>query len=247
MSIDLLRPDATLVLPCGRDRLLRYLPKGGRVAEIGVFKGKFSAKILSRTKPSRLTLVDAWDTGVERGHIPRLKRLEAARFDKLATSLPRRLKWRSPATRIESCRSLSVPAADRYPDGELDWIYIDADHSYEGALADLRAWAPKLREDGLILGHDFTDQTDSFGVIRAVADFVGATEYRFLCLTTDYFPTFVLSRSLTGTTERFLRALFGAERFLYQLDSKAVLSVHHSRYKRGDSKTGVLSDFLPPA
>ncbi|NNG03050.1 MAG: class I SAM-dependent methyltransferase, partial [Inquilinus sp.] len=175
----------------------------------------------------------------------KLKQLEAARFDKLAKSLPRSLKLHSPFSRIEACRSLSVPAADRYPDGEIDWIYIDADHSYEGALADLRAWAPKLREDGLILGHDFTDQADSFGVIRAVADFVASTDYRFLCLTTDYFPTFVLSRSMTGTTEKLLRSLFSSERFLYQLDTKAILSVHHQRYPRGASKTGVLSTFLP--
>ncbi len=37
----------------------------------------------------------------------------------------------------------------------LDWIYIDGDHSYKGALADLENWSPKVRKGGIISGHDY--------------------------------------------------------------------------------------------
>ncbi len=40
-----LEQGGTLLLPMFRERLLRYLPLGGRVAEIGVARGRFSSKI----------------------------------------------------------------------------------------------------------------------------------------------------------------------------------------------------------
>lgn len=37
----------------------------------------------------------------------------------------------------------------------VDYLYIDADHSYEGVMADLRAWVPHVRPGGLLLGDDY--------------------------------------------------------------------------------------------
>ena len=44
-----------------RLEMLGHMPKGGRVAEIGVWNGKFSASILDVTKPKELVLIDPWD------------------------------------------------------------------------------------------------------------------------------------------------------------------------------------------
>ncbi len=52
-----------------------------------------------------------------------------------------------------------------------DFVFIDGDHSYEGCLADLRAWWPKVKVGGRIAGHDHTH--DFPGVIRAVSEFFG--------------------------------------------------------------------------
>lgn len=48
----------------------------------------------------------------------------------------------------------SAEMAAHVDDGSLDFIFIDADHSTEGLLADLAAWRPKVREGGFVLGHD---------------------------------------------------------------------------------------------
>lgn len=37
----------------------------------------------------------------------------------------------------------------------LDFVFIDADHSHEGVRADIRDWSPKVREGGLVIGHDW--------------------------------------------------------------------------------------------
>ena len=40
------------------------------------------------------------------------------------------------------------------PDREIDLLFVDGDHSYEGALADLIRWAPKVKLNGYMLCHD---------------------------------------------------------------------------------------------
>lgn len=36
----------------------------------------------------------------------------------------------------------------------LDFVFIDADHTYGGVSADIRAWLPKIKRGGAICGHD---------------------------------------------------------------------------------------------
>jgi predicted O-methyltransferase YrrM len=63
----------------------------------------------------------------------------------------------------------SVLAAGHYKNESLDFIFIDADHTYEGVLADLCAWYPKLKPGCLMAGHDFN--SDWPGVVQAVDEF----------------------------------------------------------------------------
>ena len=37
----------------------------------------------------------------------------------------------------------------------IDYLYVDADHSYDGVRADLCAWVPFVKRGGLILGDDY--------------------------------------------------------------------------------------------
>jgi predicted O-methyltransferase YrrM len=66
-------------------------------------------------------------------------------------------------------RGNAAVLAGNVPDG-LDLLFIDGDHSYEGATADLSHYVPKLKPGGFLLMHDFTYDT----VQRAARDFFGA-------------------------------------------------------------------------
>lgn len=56
--------------------------------------------------------------------------------------------------------------------GEIDVLFIDGDHTYEGCKADIDAWYPQMAKDGVMLFHD-CDAT-SPGVVQAVHEFAEA-------------------------------------------------------------------------
>ena len=60
------------------------------------------------------------------------------------------------------------------PSGPLDLVFVDADHSYEGARADFERWGPLLRPGGHLLFHDAVDEgmwgTVYPGIQRLVAE-----------------------------------------------------------------------------
>lgn len=51
----------------------------------------------------------------------------------------------------------SVEAAPLVPDGICDVILIDGDHRTEHVIADIQGWTNKLKDGGLMCGHDGDD------------------------------------------------------------------------------------------
>lgn len=63
-------------------------------------------------------------------------------------------------------RMTTAEAATHIKDGSLDFVFIDADHSYEGVFNDIVNWAPKVKKGGAVMGHDI----DWDGVVKAVEE-----------------------------------------------------------------------------
>lgn len=61
----------------------------------------------------------------------------------------------------------TAEAAKLFPDDHFDFVFIDADHTYEGVKRDIEAWRPKVKN---FMGHDY-DHPDFPGVKRAVDEF----------------------------------------------------------------------------
>lgn len=66
----------------------------------------------------------------------------------------------------------SREAAKEVGEEVLDFVFIDADHSYEECLADIKLWTPKVRKGGLVSGHDYMHPNFP-GVARAVHEVFG--------------------------------------------------------------------------
>ncbi|MBS0205275.1 MAG: class I SAM-dependent methyltransferase [Planctomycetes bacterium] len=73
---------------------------------------------------------------------------------------------------VKPLRMKSVDAARLFDDGSLDCVFIDGDHSYENVIEDIRAWHPKLKPGGVMLGHDYSEQHWP-GVCQAVNECFG--------------------------------------------------------------------------
>merc|ERR1712194_950113 len=43
---------------------------------------------------------------------------------------------------------------DRVPDGSLDFVFIDGNHSFHAVAEDIRRWSAKVKPGGLVSGHD---------------------------------------------------------------------------------------------
>lgn len=62
-------------------------------------------------------------------------------------------------------KSNSNIAKDQIENNSIDLLFIDGDHSYEQCKRDIKNYWPKLKKDGVLLGHDYHRK---FGVMQAV-------------------------------------------------------------------------------
>jgi len=144
-------------------------------AEIGVFAGDMSRHLLERGDLT-LFMVDSWegDAAAYQGdsgdwHAQLSNEEQEAFFEKAKAAVL------FAGDRAKILRARSDAAAAQIADGSLDFVFIDADHSYEGCRADLAAWWPKVKPGGLFAGHDYENQDfPKFGVKRAVDAFAAA-------------------------------------------------------------------------
>lgn len=85
------------------------------------------------------------------------------------------------AMRLENRVDIRVADANTVEhDGGLDFVFIDGDHSIEGARKDHNCWGPRVRPGGLIIHHDMgngrplSTQWDSLAALRRSIDLTQA-------------------------------------------------------------------------
>ena len=95
-----------------------------------------------------ILVLDNWE------YIDSQKEIPESMFNELYETF---LKNISPVKHIITpIRELSWEGAKHYEDNTLDFIFIDAAHDYESVKKDINAWFPKLKQEGIIAGHDYT-------------------------------------------------------------------------------------------
>jgi hypothetical protein len=188
-----------LFCPTTRTKLLRLLPQGGEVAEIGVAGGDFSQDILTEARPRRLHLIDPWEHQVSAEYAKDPNNVSEGEQDHRFSAVLARFRAQIDDGLVKVHRDYSQDAAIFFGDRQLDWIYVDGMHTVDAAYNDLVTYSPKIREDGFILGHDYTNHVQAqqwnFGVVDAINRFVLEFDYEFVALTAEAFPTYVLTKS----------------------------------------------------
>lgn len=159
-----------------RNALLARLPKNAIVAELGVAEGEFSAKILAITDPLKLYLIDPWD-GEKFARYP----------EEFMDVVQRKFDHEISRERVIIQRGYSTQELQRFPDNFFDWIYIDTDHSYRTTVEELDLCRAKVKENGIIAGHDYVtggwQSKYRYGVVEAVHEFCMKHGWEMLYLT----------------------------------------------------------------
>jgi hypothetical protein len=163
-----------------RQTAIDLVRKNGVGAEVGVHIGDFSATILNLAKPKKLFLIDPWKYFEDPAYKDSMyggERVTQKDMDQRYEMVAKRFNREVGSGTVEIFREMSFDAAGRFQDGELDFVYVDGDHSYEGVSRDLKVFFPKVKVGGLIIGDDYNlGGWWKDGIVRAFNEFVVETK-----------------------------------------------------------------------
>ncbi len=158
--------------------LVDRIPNGGRFLEVGCWLGRstacFGLLAQQAQKEIEINVVDTF-TGTETEpckslHAPVLE-AHGGNLRKVFTA-----NMRACGVPARIFEGKSVDAASQFPDGSLDAVYLDGDHSSCGMWDDLKAWVPKVKPGGVICGDDYG--VDFPGVTEAVQSYFAKDRIR---------------------------------------------------------------------
>lgn len=151
--------------------------KGAKMAEVGTWKGRSLCSVHNVLKDNDMSVwaVDTF-TGTSSSEFE-IQAHAAARTSDIEAIFRENLDRFGLTDRVTVIKEKSVLAASLFPNKFFDIVFIDADHSYETALADIRAWWPKVKNGGILSGHDYM-----WGGVRKALE----TEFREDSIHTDW-------------------------------------------------------------
>lgn len=132
--------------------------------EIGSWKGRSSCfmgvEILNSGKKIKFDCIDTWLGSKNTKRL--ISNLEDILYQEFIQNI-------HPINGIiNPIRMTSSKASELYADLSLDFAFIDASHEYEDVMNDLTSWFPKIKNGGIIAGHDYPNVLE---VVQAVHDF----------------------------------------------------------------------------
>ena len=136
----------------------RLVKRGTTGCEIGVYKGNHALALLKRGV-SKLYLVDPYNYGEDFPY--------QANAETMTIAEKRVSKFKN---NVQFVRRHSDQAANFVPN-ELDFVYIDGDHSPSAVAADCELWYPKVKFGGIIGGHDINLPSVATAVSRFVTKY----------------------------------------------------------------------------
>jgi hypothetical protein len=188
-----------LILNVIREDILKLLNRETVCAEIGVAEGYFSRKILENEQPKKLHLIDPWEFQKRDDYSKDVNNVDNNVNQIRYNSIQMMFQDNVAKGQVTIHRDFSQNVVHQFEDNYFDWVYIDGLHSYEGVMQDLENFDKKVKEDGMIIGHDYANNFQSremeFGVIPAVNDFVKKKGYCIAFITAEPFPTYVIFKT----------------------------------------------------
>lgn len=117
--------------------------------ELGSFKGQFANTILNNWG-GKLLMVDVWR------ELPHQEYDDASNHKEHIDAYSQAMEnIKGFEDRAYMLRMKGEHACNLIDDRSLDFIYIDANHTYEAVKGDLKLWYSKVKVGGIVMGHDY--------------------------------------------------------------------------------------------
>src|SRR5579875_3089156 len=160
------------------DHVVARARDGAVFVEVGAYLGRSSLYLASRIQGSgkkiRLYVVDLWDGWIydDCSEPSPAEQEKASAFQNgdVFWHFIRNVRRAGVEDVICPLKMPSERAASLFEDGTLDFVFLDADHTYEAVRRDLEAWFPKIKRRGILGGHDYL-HPDFPGVRQAADEF----------------------------------------------------------------------------
>lgn len=144
------------------------------IAEIGVYRGEGSARLLAEFPEATVYMIDPWKESPPKSAYRKTRdgcaKLTQDEHDANYVAALNATKFAQDRTRIIRMPSVEAASEICFP---LCAAIIDGDHSYEAVKKDTEAYWPLIREGGMLCFHDFFHKR--FGVTEAATEFAAAT------------------------------------------------------------------------
>jgi|GEM_PF-4560300 len=136
------------------------------MCELGSWKGGSALVIASAikmygSKEAKLVCIDTWQAPDDTSETNALLSQEAKSKD-IQSIFKANITHMMFDEIVECLRGTSWDAMNHFDDQTFDLIFIDADHRYSFIREDLKNMAPKVKENGLFMGHDCLGYLDDF-------------------------------------------------------------------------------------
>lgn len=123
-----------------------------RMAEVGVYRGDFAVKLLESCESiEKYYMIDPW-RHLDHWNKPANESNDV--FERFLSETKTKTDFAAEKRII--LRGKTTEVIEEIPDGELDFAYIDGDHTLKGITIDLIRIYPKIRMGGWIGGDDFS-------------------------------------------------------------------------------------------
>ena len=122
------------------------------IVELGVYRGDFASQLLMECDSiEKYYMLDPW-RHLDNWNKPANKNND--RFEQFLSETKAKTDFAAKKRII--LRGKTTEVVDKIPDAELDFAYIDGDHTLKGIAIDLIRLFPKVRDGGWIGGDDFS-------------------------------------------------------------------------------------------
>lgn len=164
--------------------LASSLPDNPVIVNIGAGRGTSGMAFMESRDDVRLITIDVVNEMLLNGG------LESERWEFGKTDFP------LPTQEWEQIHEDSVTVGKEWDRGQVDMVFVDGDHSYDGAYGDISSWVPHIKNGGFIAIHDYkrgsvdyksyvdkgvmgitTNQKDVDGVDNAVRDYFDGSSH----------------------------------------------------------------------